>query len=97
MKSIFSSNPFIQAILSGILVGIAYHPLNAGFLSLVGFIPLINIFQNGSARNNIINGYIFGLAYNLIAFYWIGANSGADFLTVIYSFLSVFGVYITLT
>ena len=39
-------------------------------------------------RDNIINGYIFGFVYNLIAFYWIGANSGASFLTVISSLIA---------
>ena len=39
-------------------------------------------------RINVINGYIFGLVYNLIAFYWIGANSGASFLTVISSLIA---------
>ena len=85
MKYIFSLKPFVQAILSGTLVGIAYHPLNVGFLVLIGFIPLINTFYNGSMKDNVINGYIFGLVYNFIAFYWIGANSGASFLTVISS------------
>ena len=88
MKYLFSLNPFAQAILSGALVGIAYHPFNLGFIAMVGFVPLINIFHNGNMRVNIINGYIFGLVYNLIAFYWIGANSGASFLTVISSLVA---------
>ena len=88
MKYIFSLNPFVQVIFSGILVGIAYHPLNVGFLALIGFVPLINIFQNGSIRNNLTYGYTFGLIYNLTAFYWIGANSGASFLTVISSLIA---------
>tara|TARA_B100002052_G_scaffold263805_1_gene259235 strand:- start:206 stop:1708 length:1503 start_codon:yes stop_codon:yes gene_type:complete len=88
LKYIFSLKPFVQAILSGILIGIAYHPLNVGFLAMIGFIPLINIFYNESMRDNVINGYIFGLVYNLIAFYWIGANSGANFLTVISSLIA---------
>ena len=88
MKYIFSLKPFVQAILSGTLVGIAYHPLNVGFLVMIGFIPLINTFYNGSMKDNVINGYIFGLVYNFIAFYWIGANSGASFLTVISSLIA---------
>ena len=68
MKYIFNLNPSFQAIISGILVGIAYHPLNVGFLALIGFVPLINIFYNGSMRDIVINGYVFGLIHNLIAF-----------------------------
>ncbi len=55
---------------------------------MIGFIPLINIFYNGSIKSNIINGYIFGSVFNLIAFYWIGANSGATFLTVLSSLVA---------
>ena len=39
-------------------------------------------------RDNVTKGYIFGLIYNLTAFYWIGANSGASFLTVISSLIA---------
>ena len=49
---------------------------------------LINTFYNGNMKDNVINGYIFGLVYNFIAFYWIGANSGASFLTVISSLVA---------
>jgi len=87
LKYIFRINPRVQAIISGTFIGIAYHPLNFGFLALIGFIPLFNTFFNGSIRANVINGYIFGLVYNLVAFYWIGANSGASFLTVISSLI----------
>ena len=88
MKYILSLNSYYQAIISGTLIGIAYHPLNVGFLALIGFIPLFNTFYNGTIKDNIINGYIFGLVYNLVAFYWIGANSGASFLTVVSSLIA---------
>jgi len=88
LKYIFSLNRFVQLILSGILIGIAYYPLNVGFLTLIGFIPLLNVFCNGTIKDNVTSGYIFGLVYNLTAFYWIGANSGASFLTVISSLIA---------
>ena len=75
-------------MISGTLVGIAYHPLNVGFLAMLGFIPLFNTFYNGIMKENVINGYIFGMAYNITAFYWIGANSGASFLTVLSSLIA---------
>ena len=88
MKFVFNLNPYVQAIISGILVGIAYHPFDLGLFALFGFIPLLNIFCIGRMRSNVINGYVFGLVYNLTAFYWIGANSGAGFLTVISSLIA---------
>ena len=87
MKYIFNLNPTTQSILSGFLIGMAYHPLNFGFLAMVGFIPLFNVLCNGGIKSNVINGYIFGLIYNLTAFHWIGANSGASITTVISSLI----------
>ena len=88
MKKFFNLKPWVQAIISGFVIGIAYHPFNLGFLAWVGFIPLFNVFINGDSKKNIINGYIFGLIYNLTAFYWIGSNSGADFITVFGSLIA---------
>ena len=85
MKIIYNLKPWIQAIISGITIGLTYHPFNIGFLAWVGFTPLLYIFIHGDFKSNIINGYIFGLTYNLTAFYWIGSNSGASFITVISS------------
>jgi len=85
LKNLYNLKPWIQAIISGITIGITYHPFNIGFLAWVGFTPLFYIFIHGDSKSNIINGYIFGLTYNLTAFYWIGSNSGASFITVISS------------
>ena len=42
-------------------------------------------------KKNIICGYVFGLSFNLTAFYWIGVNSGADLISVLGSlFAAVF-------
>jgi apolipoprotein N-acyltransferase len=87
LKSIYKLTPWIQVIISGFAVGITYHPFNIGFLAWVGFIPLLRIFINGDFKSNIINGYIFGLTYNFIAFYWIGLNSGASFIIVVSSLI----------
>ena len=95
MKYIFNLNPFVQSILSGIVVGIAYHPLHVGFFAMIGLVPLFNIFQKGNMISNMINGYIFGLVYNFTAFYWIGTNSGASLLTVISSLIAAV-IYLSL-
>ncbi len=88
MKNFFKIKPWIQAILSGFIIGISYHPFNLGFLAWIGFIPLFNVFIYGDLKENIINGYIFGLVYNFTAFYWIGSNSGADLITVVGSLIA---------
>ena len=81
----------IQVIISGFTTGLAFHPLGLGFLAWGSFVPLIHVFNISHFRKNIIYGYIFGLSFNLTAFYWIGVNSGADFITVLGSlFAAVF-------
>ena len=84
-------NPLIQVIISGFITGLAFHPLDLGFLAWGSFVPLVHVFNVSNLKKNIIYGYIFGLSFNLTAFYWIGANSGADILTVLGSlFAAVF-------
>ncbi len=81
----------IQVIISGFTTGLAFHPIGLGFLAWGSFVPLIHVFNISHFRKNIIYGYIFGLSFNLTAFYWIGVNSGADFITVLGSlFAAVF-------
>ena len=91
MNFFLNLNPLIQVIISGFTTGLAFHPLGLGFLAWGSFVPLIHVFNISHFRKNIIYGYIFGLSFNLTAFYWIGVNSGADFLTVLGSlFAAVF-------
>ena len=91
MNFFLNLNPLIQVIISGFLTGLAFHPIGLGFLAWGSFVPLIHVFNISHFRKNIIYGYIFGLSFNLTAFYWIGVNSGADFLTVLGSlFAAVF-------
>ena len=91
MNFFLNLNPFIQVIISGFISGLAFHPLELGFLTWGSFVPVIHVFNISHFKKNIIYGYIFGLSFNLTAFYWIGANSGADVLTVFGSlFAAVF-------
>ena len=91
MNFFLNLNPLIQVIISGFTTGLAFHPLGLGFLAWGSFVPLIHVFNISHFRKNIIYGYIFGLSFNLTAFYWIGVNSGADFITVLGSlFAAVF-------
>ena len=88
MKLFFNLNPYIQIIISGIITGLAFHPLGLGFLVWGSLVPLIHVFTISNLRKSIFYGYMFGLVYNLTAFYWIGANSGAGSLTVFGSLIA---------
>ena len=78
----------IQVVISGFITGLTFHPLGVGFLAWGSFVPLLHVFNISNLKKNIIYGYLFGLSFNLTAFYWIGANSGADILTVLGSLLA---------
>ena len=73
----------IQVIISGFVTGLAFHPLGLGLLAWGSFVPLVHVFNISNLKNTVLYGYVFGLMFNLTAFYWIGANSGADILTVL--------------
>ena len=91
MNFFLNLNPFIQVIISGFITGLAFHPIGLGFLAWGSFVPLIHVFNISQLKKNMICGYVFGLSFNLTAFYWIGVNSGADFITVLGSlFAAVF-------
>ena len=91
MNFFLNLNPLILVIISGFITGLAFHPIDLGFLAWGSFVPLVHVFNISHFKKNIIYGYIFGLSFNLTAFYWIGANSGADILTVLGSlFAAVF-------
>ena len=88
MNIIFSLKPSLQAIIAGFITGLSFHPLNIGFFSWFSFIPLFHIFLISNLKQSLFYGYVFGLSFNLTAFYWIGSNSGADSLTVIGSLIA---------
>ncbi len=91
MNFFLNLNPIIQVLVSGFITGLAFHPLGLGILAWGSFVPLINVFNISNFKKTIIYGYVFGLSFNITAFYWIGANSGADVLTVFGSlFAAVF-------
>ena len=84
-----SNRAFWQlAIISGICIGLSYHQFNLGLLSYIGFIPLIHTWLIDGPKRNFLSGYIFGIVYNIISNYWIAANSGAEFIVVLFSLIS---------
>ena len=88
MKNILLKMPSWQlAILSGILIGIAYQPIHLGILAYIGFIPIFHAWFSNSYKNNIFSGYVFGFVYNIISNYWIAMNSGATFFVVLFSLI----------
>lgn len=73
--------------MSGIVVGLAYLPYKIGFLSFVGFIPIIHVWAHNSHFENGKFGLMFGIIYNLISNYWIAYNSGTSLSVAIFSLM----------
>ena len=88
MSFLFKRSHWQLAIISGTLIGVSYHPLHLGLLAYVGFIPLIHTWLNHNPKKNFWTGYLFGIVYNIISNYWIAANSGAEFVVVLFSLIA---------
>ena len=86
-KNILFLKSWQLSILSGIIVGLSYLPIHLGFFVYFGFIPLIHTWVNETSKTNFKSGFLFGITYNIISNYWIGENSGADFLVVQFSLI----------
>ncbi len=80
--SILNRPSWQLAILSGLLIGLAYPPLPLGFLVWFGFIPLIHILLTARPGAAFKLGYLAGSTANLVSLYWIGFNSGASWIIV---------------
>ena len=88
MNSFFGRTSWQLAIIGGLITGLSYQPWHLGFLAWVGLIPLLHIWLNNDAKDNLCLGYLFGMTHNLISFYWIGFNSGASFGVVFLSLIA---------
>ena len=73
-------------VFSGILTGLSYPPI-PGFTIWFAFIPIIHIWITQKPKESFKLTFLYGIVSNLIAFYWIGLNSGASLLAVILSLL----------
>ena len=87
MKSLFSSS-WCLALIGGSLTGLAYLPWFSGIIAWFSSIPLLYIWLNNNAKHNMWSGFLFGIAHNLISYYWIGNNSGASKNVVLLSLIA---------
>lgn len=93
MKSFFGQSPYRLATISGILIGFSYPPI-PGITAWFGFVPLIHLWFSQTPKESARWSFLAGIITHLIAFHWIGFNSGASFLPV---FLSLFSAVIYLS
>ena len=60
----------LGAAASGLLVGLAFPPLDAGPLVLVGLVPLLWVWRGASPRRAALTGFVFGLVSFGIILWW---------------------------
>ena len=85
----FSWKDWSSVIFAGIITGLAYYSKYYGLFAWVSFIPLLHILIKLKTDSKpFFIGYVFGLSYNLVAFYWIALNSGTSFFIAICSLIA---------
>lgn len=77
MVNFFNRPAFQLAVISGLLIGIAYPPLPLGFIALFGLIPILHLILNETPRMAAKWAYLSSVTANFISLYWIGLNTGA--------------------
>ena len=89
-------------LFGGAVTGLAYYSGEYGLFAWISLIPLLHIIASVNFVSNTFQvGYVFGLSYNLVAFYWIGLNSGTSISIALLSliaavcYLSIFWGFLT--
>lgn len=95
IEAILSAPRWKLALLSGVLIGLAFPPLKLGFLAWFGLVPLLTVFSRSSPVEGLFFGYLAGLVCNLIAVHWLTFNVGAS-LPVVFSSMVSAAVYLSL-
>lgn len=97
MKVLLKRPAWQLALLSGLLVGLAYPhpplpgregPVQLGFLAWFGLVPFLQAVLYGSPKEGARHGYLAGLTAHLVSLYWIGLNQGAGILPVLTSLVA---------
>ena len=71
-------NPRTMMLLAGLITGLSFPPLPAGFLAWVGLTPLIQAWLGSSSRRqSAIYAFWWAMGYLTVVIYWIALNSGA--------------------
>ena len=63
--------PIILAVLSGVLLALAFPKVDWNILAWVAFIPLLWVLQGQTLRRSFSLGWISGMGFYLCALYWI--------------------------
>lgn len=87
LKSKFAFSKWQLALLTGILIGLSYPPLQMGFFAWFGLVPLLFVLLNSRIREVARYSFLSSITANLISLYWIGFNSGAGFWVVLASLI----------
>lgn len=89
-------NRLILPALSGLILGLSYPPLPAGFLAWFGLVPLFFSVRDCSLGEAARRGGIFALVHSAVSLYFIAFNSGAPWYLAVTSWIGLVAI-LTLT
>ncbi len=90
-----NKNKIKLSILSSVLIGLSFQPLNLGFLAWFALVPFIIILFNSSSFEGMVFGFLIGLISNLISLYWLSENIGTTFVIGLISLIST-AIYLSI-
>ncbi len=82
-------HPLLLDITSGILLGLAQHPIHLGFLAWFALVPwLFRLQKTRSVPGVLGSSFLFGFTYYLVDVYWLAFNIGTEPPTRVISMLA---------
>jgi len=82
-------NKYLLAVISGLLLFLAFPPVNISYLAWVGFVPFFYSVRTGNNKKSFLNGYLTGLIFFGLLLYWM-VNVTIPGMIVLVLVLSVF-------
>ena len=65
-----SSSQLFSAVGSGVLLSLAFPPMNLSFVAWASLVPLLSAFEKTSPRKMLMLGWITGFVHSVSLFYW---------------------------
>lgn len=82
-------NKYFLAVISGLLLFLAFPPVNISYLAWVGFVPFFYSVKTGNNKKSFLNGYLTGLIFFGLLLYWM-INVTIPGMIVLVFVLSIF-------
>ena len=65
-----SARQLLSAVVSGVLLTLAFPPINLSFVAWFSLVPLLSAGEKETPRNRLVLGWITGFVHSISLFYW---------------------------